>query len=451
MLCPASTATKPCTLHKMWTISVLRMNGRSSNATWWLTSSGMTMAVPSSSSLGEKGTSPGSATTLSGFLWESAPEFKALLVFAEHRYYGESLPYGPESFANSSMLNYLTAEQAMGDFASLIQSVRQTIPGAVHSQVITVGGSYGGVLAAWMRLKYPNLVLGALASSAPLWQFTGLGDCGTFYATVDTAFLSASQYCVDNLADIWYTLDTYWPGNLDFLTEAFGLCKPVENKYDLSDMLDWVSVVLGNLAMVDYPYPASFLQPLPAWPVQEFCKPLSVPLQGDNLTLAVAKGIKMYFNYTGQADCIDMSQTATHFRGAEGWHYQTCTEMVMPVCSNNSKIIFNIDWDFQRQKLAADCKYKWGVTPRDDWVPLHFWGKDILSASNIIFSNGMLDPWSGGGVLESLSPSLIAINIPRAAQHLDLRAQHPADPPEVQAARQREKNIMKNWLYGIGH
>ena len=62
------------------------------------------------------------------------------------------------------------------------------------------------------------------------------------------------------------------------------------------------------------------------------------------------------------------------------------------------------------------------------------------------YSNGGLDPWSGGGVLMDLSPSLVSIIIPEGAHHLDLRASNPADPPSVTAARQREKSIIKQWI-----
>lgn len=61
---------------------------------------------------------------------------------------------------DSKHLNYLTSGQALADFAVLIQNLKTTLPGVQHSPVIAVGGSYGGMLAAWFRMKYPNVVVG---------------------------------------------------------------------------------------------------------------------------------------------------------------------------------------------------------------------------------------------------------------------------------------------------
>lgn len=58
------------------------------------------------------------------------------------------------------------------------------------------------------------------------------------------------------------------------------------------------------------------------------------------------------------------------------------------------------------------------------------------------YSNGQLDPWSAGGVLETLTSDLPAVLIPNAAHHLDLRAKNPADTIDVVEARDAEKSFI---------
>lgn len=98
-------------------------------------------------------------------MWEIAKEFGALIVFSEHRYYGCSMPYGDKSFSHQNRLGYLTTEQAIADYVDLIKDLRDKAATRFNTcrplnPVITFGGSYSGMLSAYIRMKYPASVQG---------------------------------------------------------------------------------------------------------------------------------------------------------------------------------------------------------------------------------------------------------------------------------------------------
>ena len=58
----------------------------------------------------------------------------------------------------------------MFDYVELLKDLKDPTknPDYAHRPVIVFGGSYGGMLASWLRMKYPNVFAGAHAASAPI-------------------------------------------------------------------------------------------------------------------------------------------------------------------------------------------------------------------------------------------------------------------------------------------
>lgn len=93
----------------------------------------------------------------------------AHLVYLEHRYYGKSLPFADLS---ADHLKYLTLANVLEDLATFQKwiSAKQGLKG----RWISLGGSYSGTISALYRQRHPELVAGALASSAPM--ISGIGE-----------------------------------------------------------------------------------------------------------------------------------------------------------------------------------------------------------------------------------------------------------------------------------
>ena len=61
---------------------------------------------------------------MQGFAWYLSAKYHALLVFIEHRYYGESMPFGSTSYKDASHFQFLTSEQALADFSDVITDIK---------------------------------------------------------------------------------------------------------------------------------------------------------------------------------------------------------------------------------------------------------------------------------------------------------------------------------------
>ncbi|XP_013879448.1 dipeptidyl peptidase 2 [Austrofundulus limnaeus] len=386
----------------------------------------------------------------SGFILELAAQQQALVLFAEHRYYGKSLPFGNSSF-NIPQVSLLTVEQALADYAVMITELKQQLA-ATHCPVIVFGGSYGGMLSAYMRLRYPNIVAGALAASAPVLSTAGLGDSRQFFQDVTADFEKIAPECRDAVRGAFSQLKKL-AEHKDYsrIQSEFALCKPPSSERDIHQLNGLLRNAFTLMAMLDYPYSTHFMGNMPANPVKVGCGTM---LRGPDLLANLRDTAGIVYNSTGVLTCFDLYSLYVECADPTGcglgfnsqaWDYQACTEIELCYESNNVTDMFP-PMAFTEQDREIYCSKRWAVLPRPGWLKTQFWGDALSAASNIIFSNGDLDPWANGGVRKSLSSSLIALNISGGAHHLDLRGSNEVDPESVISARQKEAEIIAQWV-----
>ncbi|XP_057864864.2 uncharacterized protein LOC131072645 [Cryptomeria japonica] len=365
-----------------------------------------------------------------GIMIDQAPNFKALVVYIEHRYYGTAMPFGGEkgAYANASTMGYFTSTQALADYATLIVDLKKTLK-AEDCPVVVFGGSYGGMLAAWFRLKYPHLTIGALASSAPLLYLDGITPTYGYGRVVTEDFGNVSEICYRRINESWDMIDKIASSRQGLLnlSKLFNTCKHVSRKSDLQYALESMYIYAAQYHFED---------------VQGICKAIN-SLPGNESTV---RRIASATNYTSKGQCLDLNPI-----DIPGWEWQTCTEMVIRRSNPPGKTMFPPS-HFDIKAYAKYCYLKYGVLTRQHWATTEFGGHDIKRVlkdfgSNIIFSNGLRDPWSSGGVLGNISESIVAIITNEGTHCQDIAKPGASDDPTwLKEQRRKERMFIQKWI-----
>lgn len=373
-----------------------------------------------------------------GFINDSAPDLKALSVYIEHRFYGNSIPFGTlEELAlkNETLRGYFSSAQAIADYAEVLLHVKQNFH-AHNSPIIVVGGSYGGMLASWFRLKYPHIAIGALASSAPILYFDDITPQNGYYSIVTNDFKEVSETCFQTIRDSWSEIERVasTPNGLSTLSQQFKTCSQLNYYNELEDFLQ-----LMYASAAQYNDPASN-------PVAQICGGIDGAPEGTDILGRIFAGV---VSHKGNQSCYVNSNRSTN-QTSTGWLWQTCSEMVIPIGIDNDTLMFPPS-PFNLTQHTEDCKSVFGVPPRPHWVTTYFGGHDIKLVlqrfgSNIIFSNGLRDPYSSGGVVEDISESIVAVTTTNGSHCLDLVLRMQTDPEWLVMQRKTEIEIFKGWI-----
>ena len=392
-----------------------------------------------------------------GLMWESAPSFGALLIFAEHRYYGKSQVF--EDCGKDSM-RFLQANQAMADFASLIEYTRSQW---LFTDVITFGGSYGGMLSAYMRMRYPQIVSGAIAASAPIFSLIGLSPPPNEFAFNDIIAKDAGPVCASNVRDAFTQfaqLSESEHGRIK-LSSIFKTCRQLQSLNEAKAFGNYLQDAWATLAMGDYPYESSYMTdtqgtgdtaPLPAFPMQVACTKFT----GDPLE-SMREAVGVFYNASGMLHCLGLDTQDAIAKRKTGhgrfmdqcgsWDYQYCGEFLMPFSSRGD--LFYPPNSFNAPDVIQQCAEKYNVTSQISDPVIEYGGYSSVGlASNIFFSNGDLDPWTAFGVdCDSVAcgDDVTSMTVIRGAHHLDLMFSNSSDPPSVLIVRNAQVEAIRRW------
>jgi len=228
------------------------------------------------------------------------------------------------------------------------------------------------------------------------------------------------------------------------LSQLFNTCEQV-NPNDWQQLATFSSSLMGNF-MTEVQY-SRFANAPGSASVATMCAMMenttTTPLENyaavSNWFLAMQNSSCLDISYKNQVTSIS---NLTDFSGGRSWTYQTCTQVGYFQSTDSPTQPFgSLVPLVYYTKLCTDA-FGLNMTnlPRVAEVNSELGSTKITGATRIYFINCSLDPWASLSIVQSLSPSLLALVV-RDGSHCCAMRKHPNNPLVTQAQKKIEHQI----------
>jgi len=163
---------------------------------------------------------------------ELAENLNGIIFGVEHRFYGKSQP--THDWTEDS-LQYLTLDQAIQDLVHFRNEIGQEFH-LNDAKWIAFGGSYPALIAARLRIDYPDLFYGAHASSGPVFMVINLKSYFENVAGAIKKYAKSGDVCVTEISKASKLIETLaeTPKGLEFLQQNFNTCSIFTDPKDIA-------------------------------------------------------------------------------------------------------------------------------------------------------------------------------------------------------------------------
>ncbi|KAH9114601.1 hypothetical protein AeMF1_011332 [Aphanomyces euteiches] len=274
-----------------------------------------------------------------------------------------------------------------------------------RSKWVAFGGSYPDALAAWFKLKYPHLVEGSVASSAPLYakenfaeymevvgsglRYFGGGAC---YRAVEQAIQALHALVIDTSASAQATLSS-----------LFNPCAPMHNEFDASVFESSIMGLFQDVSQYNQLYGGLTLSDVCGIFASENTPPLT---QLQTFVKAQSKKSCLDSTFQGSPNGTVEVLFQTAFDGQSSsrqWFYQTYNEFGYFQTTTSPPSPFAALATQSLQNVGLElCKrvFNINVDPDTDRTNVYY-GSLGITVDNVVFPSGTIDPWHALAVQNS--------------------------------------------------